>query len=168
MVHVSKRAILLSGYIQSIRPSGWKYPNKVTKDHMIKNPCNFRSINVKMARTMDRGVPLIIMIGVILLNSINDNSIQCKLCTGQFGVYYCTSVSTEWVRIFGTPTIREIKVFSCGVKIMRAVEWGGQDPIIRDRNNNICIGEYIFYKPPPLLWIGKSKATVGKTRTTWQ
>ena len=27
--------------------------------------------------------------------------------------------------------IREIKVFRCGVKIIRAGEWSGQDPIIK-------------------------------------
>ena len=40
--------------------------------------------------------------------------------------------------------ISEIKVFRCGVKIMRACEWSGQDPIIRNRNNNICISECIL------------------------
>ena len=78
----------------------------------------------------------------MLLNSIDSNINRCYLCTERFGV--CTCTSTECVRIFGTRTVREIKVFRCGVKIMRASEWSGQDPIIRDRNNNICIGEYFL------------------------
>lgn len=94
---------------------------------------------------------------IILINSIDGNSIQCKLCTGRFRMYYCTSISTECVRIYDTPTIREIKVFSCGMKMMTAVEWGGQDLIIRDRNNNICIGEYIFYNPTPLYELENRK-----------
>lgn len=47
------------------------------------------------------------------------------------------------VQVCGTENMREIKLFSCDVRIIRIGEWSGQHPIIRDRNKNKCIGEYI-------------------------
>ena len=53
-----------------------------------------------MARAVGRGVPLIIMIGFILVNSIVRIINRCGMCNGRFGVYSWTSLSTERVWIY--------------------------------------------------------------------
>ena len=53
--------------------------------HMIKK--KFAAFNAKMARAVGRGVPLIIMIGFILVNSIVRIINRCGMCNGRFGVY---------------------------------------------------------------------------------
>ena len=47
----------------------------------------FAAFNAKMARAVGRGVPLIIMIGFILVNSIVRIINRCGMCNGRFGVY---------------------------------------------------------------------------------
>ena len=79
---------------------------------------------------------------LFLLFNSNISSMKCGLCNGRFGVYSCTSVSTECVRIFGKDPIREIKVFRCGVKIVG--EWSGQASIIRNIENKAVLVSVFF------------------------
>ena len=90
-------------------------------------------------------VMVIIRVMLFLLGLVHSEKdfIQCKLCPGLYGINYCKDVSfAGCVRIIGTNHMREIKLFSCAVRIERIGRWEGQNPVIRDRNNNICIGEY--------------------------
>ena len=60
----------------------------------------FAAFSAKIARAVGRVVPLIIMIGFILVNSIVRIINRCEMCNGRFGVYSWTSVSTECVWIY--------------------------------------------------------------------
>ena len=67
--------------------------------HVIQKRAPFAAFNAKMATAVGRGVPLIIIIGFILLNSIVSIINRCGLCNGRFAVNSCTSESIECVRI---------------------------------------------------------------------
>lgn len=75
--------------------------------------------------------------------------LTCHLCPGIHGIYSCTSAGTSGcVRLIKNELkpvhVREIRVFSCDVRI---VGWDVRPirmPRIRDRNGKTCPREYFF------------------------
>jgi hypothetical protein len=128
-------------------------------NHMIKKGpkvrATFAVFDGKMATNQDV-IIMRIMITVLLCPLVYGNVLQCKLCSGQFGVCMCSHINSKCVRIIGgRESIREIRLFSCGVRIAGL---HGQRSLIRDRDGNVCIGEFFFFLiiNPSYFWIGKS------------
>lgn len=100
---------------------------------------------------------MVMMVLMWLFPLVYGTDLQCVYCPGLFGVYSCTRINntpiTTCVRIkpMAKEPIREIRLFSCAVRIV--VGWDGQQQpfMIRDRDGNICNREYFFNIPPSYL-----------------
>lgn len=111
---------------------------------------------------------MVMMVLMWLFPLVYGTDLQCVYCPGLFGVYSCTRINnrpiTTCVRIkpMAKEPIREIRLFSCAVRIV--VGWDGQQQpfMIRDRDGNICNREY-FFNIPPLLLMQSSRKLLQST-----
>ena len=161
-------------------------PSHPIVNHVISTSCN-RSDDQKLVQNsrhpshcqkkwMETGARCVLMwllLGLLIACKM-EFCYSCSVCPSSKGVYRCEAERySSCVTIFGSENMRDITVFSCNVRILK-IHWPEmQNPIIRDRQRNICKGEYgckFISTPPPFFYcwmetVGKEIDHVIKMRT---